>query len=320
MEYPSGRAKRKVRKRKSTRKWITLLSIVILVAVFLTAGLVYSGKAKGLSDSLKRIRNTFAFIALGQQPQFYGFILEKNGKDYRLTSGDVFEVSYRDEFVIKKIVTDVLFGGGVTVDIEGLGGANVFGKLLKGIDLVDKMVLTGRNGQRGNRPDDYSFRIKYQGDLIATVPIRVQITPQDWLRYARSSGNQKVQIEYLKRAIALNREDINVRKMLASLYFNAGMNREAIGQYQEILALKPGDPAVLAELAKCYLKSGQYDEVVRISERLVKANPRDDGAFANMALAWGQVGGLEQGNRRLPGCPEDPARNPVVIIHAGRGV
>ena len=255
MEYSSGRAARPVRKRKSTKKWIVLLLVVILAVGFLTAGLLYPERGKELSDSLKRIRNTVAFIALGQQPQFYEFILEKNGKDYRLTSRDVFEVSYRDEFVIKKIVTDVLFGGGVTVDIEELGGTNLLGKLLKGIDLVDKAVLTGRNGQRGNRPNDYSFRIKYQGNLIATVPIRVQITPQDWLRYARSSGNQKVQIEYLKRAIALNREDTNVRRMLASLYFNAGMNREAIGQYQEILALKPDDPAVLAELAKCYLKS-----------------------------------------------------------------
>jgi cytochrome c-type biogenesis protein CcmH/NrfG len=49
-----------------------------------------------------------------------------------------------------------------------------------------------------------------------------------------------VQIEYLKRAIALNREDTNVRRMLASLYFNAGMNREAITQYREILVLKAG--------------------------------------------------------------------------------
>ena len=297
-----------------------MLLVLILAVGFLTAGLLYPERAKELSDSLKRIRNTFAFIALGQQPQFYEFILEKNGKDYRLTSRDVFEVSYRDEFVIKKIVTDVLFGGGVTVDIEGLGGANLFGKLLKGIDLVDKAVLTGRNGQRGNRPNDYSFRIKYQGDLIASVPIRVQITPQDWLRYARSSGNQKVQIEYLKRAIALNREDTNVRRMLASLYFNAGMNREAIGQYQEILALKPDDPAVLAELAKCYLKSGQYDEVVRISARLVKANPQDDERACQHGTCLEPDGELEQGNSRLSGRPEDPARESRGFIHAGRGV
>ena len=161
---------------------------------------------------------------------------------------------------------------------------------------------------------------KVSGDLIATVPIRVQITPQDWLRYARSSGNQKVQIEYLKRAIALNREDTNVRRMLASLYFNAGMNKEAIGQYQEILALKPNDPAILAELAKCYLKIGQYDEVVRVSARIIKANPRDADAHANMALAWSRMGNW---NKAIAACqdalkirPENAAR----FIHAGRCV
>ena len=72
--------------------------------------------------------------------------------------------------------------------------------------------------------------MNYKEDLIGSIPIRVQITPQDWLRYARSSGNQKVQIEYLKRAIAMNREDSGVRRMLASIYLNAGMIREAIAK------------------------------------------------------------------------------------------
>jgi tetratricopeptide (TPR) repeat protein len=314
MEY-SGRAARPMRKRKSTKKWIVMMLIAMLALGFLTAGLLY--RADDLSGTLQRIRNAVAFIALGQQPQFYEFLLEKNGKDYRLTSSDVFEVSYRDEFVIKKIVTDVLFAGGVTVDIDALGGTNLLGKLIKGIDLVDKAVLTGRNGQRGNRPNDYAFRIKYQGIPIASVPIRMQITPQDWLRYARSSANPKVQIEYLKRAIALNREDTNVRRMLASLYFNTGMNREAIGQYQEILARKPNDTATLAELAKCYLKLGQYDEVVRISARLAKANPRDDEAHANMALAWSRMGNWDKAIAACQDALKIRPDNPVVSFMLG---
>ena len=257
MEYKSGKAARPVRKGKSAKVWIALVIVVVLTGGVLTAGFLYPQGMRGLYSGLLRIRNTFSFIVLGQKPHFYALILEKNGKDYRLTSQDFFEVSYRDEFVIKEIVTDVLFGGGVTVDIEGLGGKDDFGKLLKGIDLVDKTVLTDRKGPGGNKPGSYSFLIKYKDDLIASIPIRVQITPQDWLRYARSSGNQKVQIEYLKKAIAMNREDTNVRKMLASLYLNAGMTGEAIAQYLEILALKPDDAAALSELAKCYLKSGQ---------------------------------------------------------------
>ena len=83
----------------------------------------------------------------------------------------------------------------------------------------------------------------------------------------------------------MNREDTNVRKMLASVYFNAGMTSEAIAQYLEILSLKPNDAAALAELAKCYLKNEQYTEAIRISERTVKANPRDDQSMINIALA-----------------------------------
>lgn len=194
MEYTSGKASRqrprprRVKKRRSVKHRITLIVAVLLTIGAATAGFLYPERVQGIAASLARVRNTFSFIVLGQKPHFYTLMLEKNGKDYALTAGDVFEVSYRDEFVIKNAVTDVLFGGGVAVDIAEMGKKNISGKLLKGIDLVDKAVLTGKNGQPGNKPSGYSFRITYQDELIAAVPIRVQITPQDWLRYARSSG------------------------------------------------------------------------------------------------------------------------------------
>ncbi len=248
MEYKSGIASRSRRKRRKST-WIRTV-LLLLTAAGLAALLFYPEKVQAIAEGWNRIQNTFSFIVLDRKPHFYSLLLEKNGKDYRLTSRDIFEVSYRDEFVIKEVSTDVLFGGAIAVDVAGLGDKNDFGKLLKGIDLVDKAVLAGRGGVGRNRPGDYSLRITYRGDPIATIPIRIQITPQDWLRYARSSGNQKVQIEYLKRAIALNREDTNVRRMLASIYLHAGMTGEAIAQYQEILALKPDDTAILSELAK----------------------------------------------------------------------
>ena len=215
MEYQSDKEVRSKKRGKSSKAWIVLIIVVVLAASALTAFFFNPGGLQGAYNGLIRIRNTFSFYALGQKPHFYALLLEKNGKDYLLTSQDSFEVSYRDEFVIKEISTDVLSGSGVTVDVEGLGGKSDIGKLLKGIDLVDKTVLPDRKGAGEKKPGGYSFQIKYQDDPIASIPIRVQITPQDWLRYARSSGNQRVQIEYLKRAIAMNREDANVRKMLA---------------------------------------------------------------------------------------------------------
>ena len=254
MEYKSGRQVKSGTRRRSAMVWITLALVAILMGGALTAGFFHLKDLQGLYMGLLRIRNTFSFFVLGQKPHFYALIVEKNGKDYRLTSRDFFEVSYRDEFVIKEVSTDVLFGGGVTVDVDGLGGKDDFGKLLKGIDLVDKTVLADRKGGGETKRGSYTILVNYKEDLIGSIPIRVQITPQDWLRYARSSGNQKVQIEYLKKAIAMNPGDANVRKMLASLYMNAGMTGEAIRQYQEMLVLKPDDSEVMTELAKCYLK------------------------------------------------------------------
>ena len=315
MEYKSGMASESGRKgRKATRIRIVLL---LLTAVGLAAVLPYTGKVRGIAEGWNRVQNTFSFIVLDRKPHFYALVLEKNGKDYRLTSGDIFEVSYRDEFVIKEVSTDVLFGGAIAVDVAGLGDKNDFGKLLKGIDLVDKAVLTGRGGVGENRPGVYSLQITYRGDPIAAIPIRIQITPQDWLRYARSSRNQKVQIEYLKRAIALNPEDTNVRRMLASIYLNAGMTKDAIAQYLEILALKPDDTAILPELAKGYLKSGQYNEAVRIAARAVKANPKDDAVLADMALAWGNLGNWQKAIAAYEDSLKIRPGNPLVIFKLG---
>jgi len=318
MGYLSRSAARPRQKaRKSKKVWVAVLIVLILAAGGLAVGFLYPERVRGLSDGLARLKNTFSFIVLGQKPHFYSLILEKNGKDYRMTSQDVFEVSYRDEFVIKEVSTDVLFGGGVTVDMEGIGEKDDFGRLLKGIDLVDKAVLTGRNGVEESKPGDFSLRIEYRGEQIASLPVRIQITPQDWLRYARSSGNQKVQIEYLRRAIAMSPQDANVRRMLASLYFQAGMTREAIAQYQEILALRPDDAAVLAELAKCYLKSGQNEEVIRTSARILRANPQDDAALVDMALAWGNLGNWNKAISSYQASLKVRPDNPVAIFRLG---
>ena len=60
----------------------------------MAAGLFYPERVRGISGGLVRLKNAFSFIALGQKPHFYSLLLEKNGKDYRITSQDVLEVSY----------------------------------------------------------------------------------------------------------------------------------------------------------------------------------------------------------------------------------
>ena len=269
--------------------------IIALIAVVLLAGGVMTGYlwpegSRSLSSLALRCKGTFSFVFLGHPPQFYCLTIEKNGRDYRVTKTDVFVVSYRDEFVIKEIATDALFSKKISVDVEGIGRREDFGVLLMGIDLVDKIMMGEKGALGGTAVFDYRINVRYGDKIIAAIPLRINVTPQDWLRYARTTEDKQAQIEYLKRAIAMNREDTNVRKMLAGLYFRGGKTGEAIAQYRDILTFKPDDLIALMELAKCYMKKKEYDMVIKTCIKLVRINREDASALAWMAFAYSHLG------------------------------
>jgi tetratricopeptide (TPR) repeat protein len=227
---------------KMTHKPVYLVAGILFVAgAALVAGILVFGALTGewpggVGAAFHRVKNYIAFAALGDKPSFYYLIGEKNGQEIRLTEKDSFEVTYRDEFVIKGIATDDLFGSKTTVDVEGAGVGNDLGRLLKGIELVDK---TARSSD--GRP--YRIMIRYNEVPIAAIPIVVTITAQDWLRYARATEDLSARIRYLRQAIALNREDIPVRKMLVASYEKAGMKAEAAAQLAEIASMERHGPA-----------------------------------------------------------------------------
>ena len=269
---------------------IAALVSAMLILAWIIATYAFPEKMHKYPLSLVRLKNTFSFVLLGGKPQFYYLDVEKNGKDYRLKKGDVLDISYRDEFVVKDITTDVFFGRGVTVHVDGLGGTDHFRVMLRGIDLVDKVVMTRTKGQRDAAADAGSIAVKYKGEVIASVPMKVVIMPQDWLRYAKNSENQQAQIEYLKRAIDMNKKDVGVRKMLAAIYEQLGLAEKAIAQYNDILSLKRDDAGSLAGLLRCYIKTRDYDKAIKAGVKLLKINPRDASVLANIGYAYGNTG------------------------------
>ena len=248
---------------KKPRRRLYVMAVVVtlflLISGFIVTNLFFADKRNGFSQGLKKAKGVVSFLLLGNTPGFYFIDMEKNGKDYRLTASDIFDVSYRDEFVIKDISTDAILNRHITVDVEGMGEQNDFRMLLRGIDLVDRVVMSNRIDPASQEVSAGSIHIKYRNDIIASIPMRVVVTPQDWLRYAKSSEDRQKQIEYLKKAITTNREDVGVRKMLAALYSQSGMVDRAIAQYQEILTLKPDDSAAMTDLFNCYVKIKAYD-------------------------------------------------------------
>jgi len=272
---------------------VAILAAAILLALIIALFLL-SGQNGTLSAAWKRAGNLFSYYVMGNPPHFYWLEGERNGKEFRLSTKDTLEISYRDEFVFRNLSSDDLTGRNVTVDVEGLGTGNDLRVLLKGVGLVDRILTSEIGGLERKTVSDYRIRIRYGDKDIAYIPIRVVITPQDWLRFARSSEKQSVQIESLKQAIALNRTDVGVRKMLAGIYLRSNRLDEAAAQYAEILQLKPGDRGAMADLATSYMRKKQYDKALPLWQNLVRTAPKDASIHANLGVAYGGLGEWEK--------------------------
>ena len=159
------RRERKKRTERTGRHHILFIGALAGVAVIVAAGLLFA--FYGEIFSYKGLKGLVRVSILGKTPEFHHLVIERNGSDERLTAGDVFKITYRDEFIIKKVSTDSLFEKNITVDAEGLGGANDVKVLLKAVELVDKAM---------------------SASVIRTDPISIQRIRSGWGLNIYSSG------------------------------------------------------------------------------------------------------------------------------------
>lgn len=267
--------------------WLIAGVFAVIFVSFALLYFIYPQTIETITFNTSRMKNIASYYLFESKPHFYYLEMEKNGKDIFVHVNESLEVTYRDEFVVKSVASDDIEGKHITVNIEGLGkGANDLGVLMRGVDLVNKIMQKGVMSQGGGTVSDYSIRVNYENEVLAKIPMRVVITPQDWLRFAKDTTNVKIQIEYLKKAIALNSEDAGVRKILAGIYTKLGRLDDAIVQYQAILAVHPEDEPVLRELARCHIRKKEYDRAIEISKKLIKINPQDAEAYTSMGFSF----------------------------------
>jgi len=271
------------------KKILIALSFVILISVLLF--FFYPQFFHSLAFKASRIRNTFYHYVLQDRPHFYYLEVEKNGNDIRVEKDETMEVTYRDEFVVKSVASDDLTGKYTTIKVEGLSkGDNDLGVLLRGVDLVNKIIKGNVVIDDSGIVSDYKILINFRDEMIDVVPLKVIITPQDWFRFAKDSSNVREQIEYLKKAVVLNKNDVSVRKILAGVYSRQGRLDDAISQYKYVVELKPDDFIALGELAKCYIKKKDYDDAIKISRRIIKINPKEAQAYVSVGFSLEEKG------------------------------
>ena len=117
--------------------------------------------------------------------------------------------------------------------MEFAGGEKAVGPAtpIKGIVLVDRAMAAEADPARKTPRPKYSLVVNYRGERIGEVPVTVTITPQDWVRSAKSTEGG-AQIASLKKAAEMNRKDLNVHRMLAMAYAQRGQHDQAISEYR----------------------------------------------------------------------------------------
>lgn len=289
--YKADEIKQRRRENTGKKKRIILASMATALILFILGSglMLYLAGGKEMLCSPYRIKNMLLFTFLGRGPQFYHLDLEKNGNEERLREDSELTVTYRDEFVVKDVSTDSLFNRGITVDVGGMGKGDDFRVMLKGVVLIDRAIRAS-GGDPRKLLADYRVHIKYHDTVIAAIPIRLEITPQDWLRLAKGTENHNLQIAYLEKAAASNKDDHAARKLLASAYLQAGRYDNAISEYETIRKQKADDPAVSADLAKAYLEKKEYAKALSLAGEAARLNPKDVSAHAIMAIIYGKMG------------------------------
>jgi hypothetical protein len=279
-------------KTKARRRWSAAaagLLVPVLVLGGFWFGFIIRDPQHDPIFGLKRVRNALSFYALGGPPRVYGLTGELNGRDFRLNPSETFTVTYRDEFILHGVVSDDLLSRGVSVDVGGVGGERDQGRILRGVDLVDRaMAERGRTSGATDLPAE-PIRIYYRGTPVATIPVQAVVTPQDWLRHARASESLKERIDYLETALRMNPSDGNVRKMLGGIYLRSGEVERAIGHYAEVVRQNPKDLPALRELLKAYAAGKNDAAVIRTGERLLALSPGEAAVYAHVAFAYGNL-------------------------------
>jgi tetratricopeptide (TPR) repeat protein len=227
-------------------------------------------------------------------PRVYALTVEKNGQDFLVSEEIPLEVTSRDEFAIKSIVSDALSDKGFTVDVLEGGGENDYRILLRGIDLVDQWSdkFSPDDMKQGYRQG--SIHVFYHGKPVAVFPLHILLLPQDWLRYAKAANNPEERINYLRAAAKANPEDLGIKRVLVELYLERGKNKEAIAELQAIIEKKPDDEKSLLTLMNLCLTTKQNDMAVKTGLAAIAIMPEEPAFWEGLILAYSRLGSWQK--------------------------
>jgi tetratricopeptide (TPR) repeat protein len=99
-------------------------------------------------------------------------------------------------------------------------------------------------------------------------------------------------VDFYKRAIELNRGNLEYRLTLATRYFENEMTYQAINLWREVLAVRPTLVETRLKLAEAFIRLEQYPDALREYERVLQLDPQNQTARTRSMQLRGRAPGI----------------------------
>jgi len=166
-----------------------------------------------------------------------------------------------------------------------------------------KSFLAGQRGGSGEQIRDLVNSIK--GEIYYNMGIILQ-----------SKGHLDESIQYLRACLDISPQDAKIHMALGQAYMKKGMDKEAVGEFQEVVRLAPTDAAYAYEMlgeiyirggrtpqgtivwfrnaGDLYLKNNQLVDTIRVYERILNFEPRNKDVLNRLGEIYAQKGSIER--------------------------
>ncbi len=232
--------------------------VILLLATLFFAGFLYiffGGHGNGFfKQSLKKV--------LSSDSTFYHLIIERNGIEKKLVSGQTIYTHPYDSLKIIKTDTSIPFNRGIRLfskgfDVNSLHEETVIAKLLPYQNIFHHYT--------------YTIKIKHKNETIGEVVLDISPSQEDWLEKLNMITNPKEKLDFLNLAVQEVGANIDLKTKLADEYLALKKWKEGAYIIEDILIEKK-DLDLMEKLAGIYKNMHQYNMLIATLRKiLVKA-------------------------------------------------
>jgi tetratricopeptide (TPR) repeat protein len=199
-------------------------------------------------------------------PRFDSILLEKNGDQVRLLSGETLRLHPQDKVRILDLSTNVTFNVGVRLFARGFDVTALSHEKTPIADLLPKAPPSGE--QR------FRIQVLYYNRDMGYIDMVVEPFVEDWIEKAERMIEPARKVEVLKDALKFAPQDRRVRSRLIEEYLAQQKWAEA-AELLEATAKEEARPDVLERLAEVYEALADTEGILSSLRRLLELSPGD---------------------------------------------